>query len=125
MMGTVHFTSGGGRIRPVVNLSVPTSAESFAGPFPLTLTPLRGGGVEDTTSVLIVEPFIVVIERRLVVGTFGRTAHKSLHFTCASRLQTTESLDDVRCIQTNGGRQRGSLVVRICYLSLKLCVISI
>ncbi len=40
-----HFTSGGGRISPVENLSVPVDPESLAGPFPLTPTPLRGGGV--------------------------------------------------------------------------------
>ena len=62
-METVHFTSGGGRIRPVVNLSVPVDAESLAEPFPLT-TPLRGGGVEDAMSMLVGVPFIVVIGRR-------------------------------------------------------------
>ena len=61
MMETVHFTSGGGKIRPVVNLSVPADAES---PFPLRPTPLRGGGVEDTMSMLVAAPFIVVIGRR-------------------------------------------------------------
>jgi len=59
-MESIHFTSGAGRIRPVENLSVPVDAESLAEPF----TPLRTGGVEDATSVLVVAPFIVVIGRR-------------------------------------------------------------
>jgi len=62
MMEIVHFTSGGGRIRPVENLSVPADTESLMEPFPLTLTPLRGGGVEDAMSMAA--PFIVVIGRR-------------------------------------------------------------
>ena len=64
MMETVHFTSWGGKIRPVVNLRVPADAESLEEPFPLTPTPLRGGGVEDAMSMLVVAPFIVVIGRR-------------------------------------------------------------
>jgi hypothetical protein len=64
MMESAHFTSGGGRIRPVENLRVPPDPVSLGVPFPLMLTPLRGGGVEDATSVLVVGPFIVVIGRR-------------------------------------------------------------
>jgi len=68
MMETVHFTSGGGRIRPVVNLSVPVDVESLVEPFPLTLIPLRGGGVEDAMSMSMTAPFIVVIWKTLAVG---------------------------------------------------------
>lgn len=62
-MESIHFTSGGGRIRPVENLSVPVDAKSLAEPFTLTLTPLRSGGVKDAMSVVVVAPFIVVIGR--------------------------------------------------------------
>lgn len=65
-METAHFTSGGGRMRPVANLSVPVDAESLDEPFPLTLTPLRGGGVEDAMSMAA--PFIVVMGKTLAVG---------------------------------------------------------
>ena len=63
MMKDVHFTSGGGRIRPVVNLSVPVDPESSTAPFPLTPTPLRGGGVEVATWTSVAVPFIVVRSR--------------------------------------------------------------
>jgi hypothetical protein len=62
MMENVHFTSGGGRIRPVVNLSVPVGAESWAS-LPLTPTPLGGGGVGVATCMSAAAPFIVVIGR--------------------------------------------------------------
>ena len=63
MTEDVHFTSGGGRIRPVVNLSVPVDPESLAESFPLTPTPLRGGGVEVVTRTSVTAPFIVVRSR--------------------------------------------------------------
>lgn len=63
MMKDVHFTSGGGRMRPVVNLSVPVEPVSLAVPFPLTPTPLRGGGVEVATWTSVAAPFIVVRSR--------------------------------------------------------------
>lgn len=63
MTEDVHFTSGAGRIRPVANLSVPVDPESLAVPFPLTPTPLRGGGVEVATWTSVAAPFIVVRSR--------------------------------------------------------------
>jgi hypothetical protein len=63
MTEDVHFTSGGGRIRPVVNLSVPVDSESLAVAFPLTPTPLRGGGVEVAIWTSVAAPFIVVRSR--------------------------------------------------------------
>ena len=63
MTKDVHFTSGGGRIRPVVNFSVPADPESLARPFPLTPAPLRGGGVEVAITTSVAAPFIVVRSR--------------------------------------------------------------
>ena len=60
MTEDVHFTSGGGRIRPVENLRVPVDSESLVVSFPLTPIPLRGGGVEVATWTSVVVPFIVV-----------------------------------------------------------------
>ena len=120
MKGNVHFTSGGGKIRPVENLSVPADAESLAAPFPLTLTPLRGGGVEDAPSMSVVAPFIVVIGRRWS-WEFSVPRLRNL-FTCRpSPPLTCKHLSDpqinVGCIQTDRSRQRRSLVVRICYMT--------
>jgi len=119
--GNVHFTSGGGRIRPVENLSVPADAQSLAASFPLTLTPLRGGGVEDAPSMSMVAPFIVVIGRRWS-WEFSVPRLRNL-FTCRpSRFDLHASLRppqiNVGCIQTDRSRQRRSLVVRICYTTL-------
>jgi len=63
MTEDVHFTSGGGRIRPVVNLSVPVELESLAVSLPLTPTPLRGGGVGVAIWTSVTAPFIVVRSR--------------------------------------------------------------
>ncbi len=63
MTEDVHFTSGGGRISPVVNLSVPVDSELLAEPFPLIPTPLRGGGVGVAIWTSVATPFIVVRSR--------------------------------------------------------------
>jgi len=95
MKGNVHFTSGGGRIRPVVNLSVPADAESLAAPFPLTLTPLRGGGVEDAPSMSVVAPFIVVNWKTLVVG-ISVPRLRNLFTCCPSPLLTCTHLSTLK-----------------------------
>ena len=64
MAKDVHFTSGGGRIRPVENLNVSVGPESLAMPFPLIPTPLRGGGVGVATWTSVAAPFIVVVRSR-------------------------------------------------------------
>jgi hypothetical protein len=57
----VHFTSGGGRIRPVENLSTLTPLVSS---FPSAPAPLRGGGVDVEVWLVVVRvPFIVVVGR--------------------------------------------------------------
>src|SRR6266404_4743952 len=75
MDSNLHFTSGGGRIRPVVNLRVPEGTTPLASPFPLAPAPLRGGGVEVEVSVST--PFIVVGERLETVGNFRWTTKLS------------------------------------------------
>ena len=63
MKEDVHFTSGGGSISPVVNLSVPVGPESLTEPSPLTPTPLKGGGVGVAICTSVAAPFIVVRSR--------------------------------------------------------------
>lgn len=58
----VHFTSGGGRISPVVNLSVPEELSPLTNSLPSAPAPLRGGGVEvEVSSVTVTVPFIVCV----------------------------------------------------------------
>ena len=65
----LHFTSGGGRIRPVENLRVPKGSTPLVSSFPSAPAPLRGGGVDvEEWSVVVMVPFIVVVGRPLAVG---------------------------------------------------------